>query len=145
MPKEKRNKPKALGKKGKFVGYCDNSKSYRIYVPTQRTIEFSGDVTFDEDAALRKAKDSPPPAVVERQVVNKKEVVSEFELEPENELVDNPMGSMDPLDPPPHDLPTKKRPLWLRDTLQVVEQHATPIGMFRESMKPSRFQGYVAP
>lgn len=53
------------------------------------------------------------------------------------------MGSMDPVNPPPHDPRTRKRPLWLRDTLQDVEEHATPRGTFRESKKPSQFQGYV--
>lgn len=108
VPKEKRNKLEASCKKGTFVGYYDNSKAYRIYVPSQRTIEFSRDVTFDEDTIPRKARDSPPPAIAERQVVNEKEVVSKSEPEPKNELVDNLMGSNDPLDPPPHDPPTKK-------------------------------------
>ena len=107
------NKLEASSKKGIFVGYCDNSKAYKIYVPGQITIEFSRDVTFDEDATLRKARDSPLPVIAERQIVNEKEVTSESESEPENELVDNPMGSMDPLDPPPHDPPTKNIPLWL--------------------------------
>lgn len=70
MPKEKKNKLEASSKKGMFVGYYDNSKAYRIYVTGQITIEFSKDVTFDEDAALRKVKDSHPPAIAERQVVN---------------------------------------------------------------------------
>jgi len=67
VPKEKRNKLEASGKKGTFVGYCENSKSYRIYVPSQNTLEFSVDVTFDEDAALGKARDTPlPPTNVDR-------------------------------------------------------------------------------
>lgn len=51
---------------------------------------------------------------------------------------------MDPLGPPPHDPPTRKRPLWVRDTLQDAEQHVAPRGMFRETKKQSLFQGYVA-
>ena len=33
VPKEKRTKMEPSGKKGVFVGYCENSKAYRIYVP----------------------------------------------------------------------------------------------------------------
>jgi hypothetical protein len=33
VPKEKRTKMEPLGKKGVFVGYSENPKAYRIYVP----------------------------------------------------------------------------------------------------------------
>jgi hypothetical protein len=33
VPKKKRTKMEPSGKKGVFVGYNDNSKAYRIYVP----------------------------------------------------------------------------------------------------------------
>ena len=36
VPKEKRNKLGAFGKKGIFVGYGENTKGYRIYVSVQR-------------------------------------------------------------------------------------------------------------
>ena len=39
--KEKRNKLEAFGKKGIFVGYSENSKAYKIYVPGQRDVEVS--------------------------------------------------------------------------------------------------------
>ena len=54
MPKEKRSKLDASGKKGMFVGYNETSKAYRVYVPGQREVEICHDVTFDEDASLRK-------------------------------------------------------------------------------------------
>ena len=59
MPKEKRSKLDASGKKGRFVGYSETSKAYTIYVPGQREVEICHDVTFDEDVALRKVKDLP--------------------------------------------------------------------------------------
>jgi len=49
--KDKRNKLEATGRKGMFVGYCENSKAFRIYIPGQRKVEISRDVTFDEDVA----------------------------------------------------------------------------------------------
>jgi hypothetical protein len=56
IPKEKRNKLEPSGKKGIFVGYCEVSKAFRIYIPGHRHIEINRDVTFDEDAALKKSR-----------------------------------------------------------------------------------------
>jgi hypothetical protein len=56
IPKEKRNKLEPSGKKGIFVGYCEVSKAFKIYIPGQHHIEIIRDVTFDEDAALKKSK-----------------------------------------------------------------------------------------
>ena len=52
VPKEKRTKMEPSGKKGTFVGYSETSKDFRIYVPGQRYIEVSRDVTFDEEVAF---------------------------------------------------------------------------------------------
>jgi hypothetical protein len=57
VPKEKRTKMEPSGKKGIFVGYSENSKSYRIYVPGQRKIEVRRDVTFHEEAAFNKSRE----------------------------------------------------------------------------------------
>jgi hypothetical protein len=56
IPKEKRNKLEPFGKKGIFVGYCEVSKAFRIYIPGHRYIEISRDVTFDEEATLKKSR-----------------------------------------------------------------------------------------
>jgi hypothetical protein len=55
VPKEKRTKMEPSGKKGVFVGYSENSKAYRIYVPGQRQIEVSRDVAFHEEATFKKS------------------------------------------------------------------------------------------
>ena len=47
-------------------------------------------------------------------------------------IVNDPMESMDPLDPPPCYPPTKKRPICLHDTLQDVERHIPSRKNFRE-------------
>jgi hypothetical protein len=57
VPKEKRTKMEPLSKKGVFVGYNENSKSYKIYVLGQRQIEVSRDVTFHEEVAFKKSKE----------------------------------------------------------------------------------------
>lgn len=58
VPKEKRTKLEPSGKKGIFVGYSESSKAYRIYIPGQKQIEISRDVSFDEDVACKKSKES---------------------------------------------------------------------------------------
>jgi hypothetical protein len=55
IPKEKRNKLDPSGKKGIFVGYCEVSKAFKIYIPSHHQIEISRDVTFDEDVTLNKS------------------------------------------------------------------------------------------
>lgn len=82
-----------------IVGYCENYKSYRIYVHGQRNIEFSKDITFHEDEAPWKAVDTAPPANVKTQddALDAKE-----DPKPELDLVDEPMDPMDSLDPSPY-------------------------------------------
>jgi transposase InsO family protein len=55
IPKEKRTKLDPLGKKGIFVGYCEVSKAFRVYILGYHHIEINRDVTFDEDATLKKS------------------------------------------------------------------------------------------
>jgi len=53
IPKEKRTKLDPSGKKGIFVGYCEVSKEFKIYIPGYHHIDINRDVTFDEDEALK--------------------------------------------------------------------------------------------
>ena len=50
IPKEKRTK------KGIFIGYSEVSKAFKIYIPGFHHMEISRDVTFDEEAALKKSR-----------------------------------------------------------------------------------------
>ena len=52
--KEKRSKLDPYGNKGIFVGYCEVSKSFRIYISGFHHIDISRDVTFDEETTLKK-------------------------------------------------------------------------------------------
>ena len=56
IPKEKRTKLDPFGKKGIFVGYCEVSKAFRIYISGFHHIEISRDVTFDEEIAPDKSR-----------------------------------------------------------------------------------------
>jgi hypothetical protein len=57
VPKDKRTKMEPSGKKGIFVGYSETCKAYRIYVPGERHIEVSKDVSFHEEAACKRSKE----------------------------------------------------------------------------------------
>ena len=98
-------------------------------MPGQREVEICYDVTFDEDASLKK-------------VVNLPRYEEDNEARPENqeELKDETMPNvermMDPIDPPPS---MKRRPSWLKETLEDAERHMAPRGTFRESKKPNRY------
>ena len=58
VPKEKRSKLDFSRRKGIFVGYSDQSKSCRVYIPAYDHINIRKDVTFDEDANLNKSKNT---------------------------------------------------------------------------------------
>ena len=56
ITKEKRTKLDPSGKKGIFVGYCEVSKSFRIYILGFHHIKISRDVTFDEETSLKNSR-----------------------------------------------------------------------------------------
>jgi hypothetical protein len=97
IPKEKRNKLDPSGKKGIFVGYCEVSKAFRIYILGHRHIEISRDVTFDEEEALRKSRicqleevyEEEPviPHTAMREVPRAAEPVREVVTSPDEELL----------------------------------------------------------
>eukprot|EP00253_Pinus_taeda_P025730 PITA_25730 len=95
-----------------------------------------------KDTALRKARDLPPPTPPEDNSDKMNILEGPFVPESKKDIVDDPMEPMDPLDPP-CDPPTRKRPLWLKDTLQDADKHVVAQGTFRESKKPCRYQAYV--
>src|SRR5713101_6833940 len=56
IPKEKRTKLDPYRKKGIFVGYYEVSKALIIYILGFHHMEISRDVTFDEEAALKRSR-----------------------------------------------------------------------------------------
>jgi hypothetical protein len=136
IPKEKRTKLDPSGRKGTFVGYNESSKAYRIYIPGQRQIEVSRDVTFEEEVAFMRSRGYH----------------MDIDSEKQEEMVPSPphpptvqRETVEPIDPidlvPPVDVPRdivvgQKRPTWAHQTLQEVEGHATPHGTFQERKRP---------
>jgi len=55
IPEEKRKKLDQTVEKGYFVGYSENAKAYRIYLPGNRKIVVRRDVKFMEDRDFRKS------------------------------------------------------------------------------------------
>ena len=103
-------------------------------MPGQREVEILHDVTFDEDASLRKVINLPSSEEYH-------EVRPGNQEEPKDEMMPDVEGPMDPIDPPPS---MKRRPSWLRDTLEDAKRQIAPRGTFRESKKSNRYQGYLA-
>ena len=56
IPNEKRAKLDPSRNKGGFVGYCEVSKAFKIYILGFHHIDISRDVTFDEETNLKKSK-----------------------------------------------------------------------------------------
>ena len=120
VPKEKRNKLGASGKKGIFVGYGENTKGYRIYVADQREVVISHDVTFDEDMALSKVDNLST-------LRSSQEADTREPKEKDDESMPDVEEPMDSIDPPPHEpSSSRKRPTWLRGILDDAEGHAVP-------------------
>jgi hypothetical protein len=118
VPKEKRSKLEPLGRKGAFVGYNESSKAYQIYIPGQRQIEVTRDVTFEEEVAFHKSREAQmeidsetipsPPLAIQREI---------------DIIPDDPMAPVDPVIPTnlvaPSNIPRDitvghKSPAWAR-------------------------------
>jgi hypothetical protein len=88
IPKEKRTKLDPSGNKGIFVGYCEVSKAFKIYIPGYHHIEIGRDVTFDEDAALKRSRKCHIEEVYEEELVAPRvaEPVKEVTVTPDDEI-----------------------------------------------------------
>jgi hypothetical protein len=141
IPKEKRTKLEPSGKKGTFVGYSEISKAYRIYIPGQKFIEVSRDVTFHEETTFRRARDLPcdseeqeAPSIDSSPPDEQREETSEIVADPSRDSIEFPMELP----------PVKRKPAWCREILKEAEKHLAPKGTFRESKKPDKYSGLIA-
>jgi hypothetical protein len=78
-------------KKGIFVGYCEVSKAFRVYILGYHHIEISRDVTFDEDAALKKSRRCQLEEVYEEEPVAPKvaEPMRKVITSPDEEILED--------------------------------------------------------
>lgn len=59
IPEEKRKKLDQTAKNGYLVGYSENAKAYKIYLPGSRKVVVRRDVKFMEDRAFKKSREMP--------------------------------------------------------------------------------------
>jgi hypothetical protein len=131
IPKEKRNKLDPSRKKGIFVGYCEVSKAFKIYIPGHHHIEISRDVTFDEDATLKKSKLCELEEVYEeepeiqsttmREVPRAAEPVRKVVTSPDEEILED-HDIVEVQEPPQMKTLHKRNPVWARDLIQDGEK-----------------------
>jgi hypothetical protein len=130
VPKEKRSKLEPSGRKGTFVGYSESSKAHRIYIPGQRQIEVSRDVTFEEEVAFQKSREA------QMEIDGDTIPSSHSEIQRETDSVpDEPTTQIDSAPPTdsvapsnvPRDITVRhKRPAWAHQTLEEAERHKAP-------------------
>jgi hypothetical protein len=146
IPKEKRSKLEPSGKKGIFVGYSEQSKAYRIYLPRFRQIEISRDVTFDEDTAFNKSKKNHEDEAEQeapRATESTKEPIQNIEEDPIPE--DHDMAEPQRPEEIPHkEISRKRRAAWARELIQDAGKYGAPEGSSRESKRPRPYSSYVA-
>jgi hypothetical protein len=119
VPKEKRKKMEPSGKKGVFVGYSENSKAYRIYVPGQRQIEVRIEVTFHEEATFKKSIElqQESEAVQLASPSSKNEESDDQKEEPHEGTSNEPLEPAEELERNLDEPPAKRKPRWLKETM----------------------------
>jgi hypothetical protein len=137
------------------VGYCEVSKAFRIYIPGHRHIEINRDVTFDEDATLKKSRkcqleevyEEEPviPRVAEsvREVPRAAEPVKEVVTSLDEEILED-HDVVDFQEPPQMTISHKRKPAWARELIQDGEKYGVPEGTTRHVKRPRPFSSYMA-
>jgi hypothetical protein len=154
IPKEKRNKLEPSRKKGIFLGYCEISKAFKIYIPGHRHIEISRDVTFDEEAALKKSRRCQLEEVYEEEPVNLRIAESVRKVpraaEPVREVVASPNEEtpedhdiIEVQEPPQMTFSHKIKHAWARELIQDGEKYGVPEGTLRHVKRPKPFSSYT--
>jgi hypothetical protein len=154
IPKEKRNKMEPFGKKGIFAGYCEVSKTFRIYIHGHRHIEISRDVIVDEEATLKKSRRCQLEEVYEEEPVNPRiaesmrevpraaEQVGEVITSPDEELLED-HDIVEVQEPPQMTLSHKRKPSWGRELIQDGEKYVVLEGTLRQVKRPKPFSNYT--
>jgi hypothetical protein len=140
-------------KKGIFLGYCEVSKAFRIYIPGHHHIEINRDVTFDEGATLKKYKlcqleevyEEEPviPNTAMREVPIVAKPVREVVTSPDEELLED-HDIVEVQEPPHMTTLHKRKPAWTRELIQYGEKYGVPQGTTRQVKRPKPFSSYMA-
>jgi hypothetical protein len=145
IPKEKRMKLDPSGKKGIFVKYCEVSKAFRVYIPGYHHIEISRDVTFDEDATLKKSIRCQLEEVYEEEPVAPRvaKPVREVITSPDEEILED-HDIIESQEPSQMTIFHKRKPSWARELIQDGEKYGALQGTMRQVKKPKPFSSYMA-
>jgi hypothetical protein len=145
IPKEKRTKLDPLGKKGMFVGYCEVSKAFIIYIQGYHHIEINRDVTFDEDATLKRSRKFQLEEVYEEEPVAPRvaEPVKEVAVILGDEILED-HDMIEYQEPSDMMISHKRKPVWMKELIQYAEKYGAPEGTMRQSKKPKPFSSYMA-
>jgi hypothetical protein len=143
--KEKRTNLDPLGNKGIFVGYCEVSNPFKIYIPGYHHIEISIDVTFDEDATLKKSRRCHLEEVYEEYPVAPRvvEPIREVIVSLDDEIHED-HDMIESQEPPQMMIIHKRKPAWVRELIQYGEKYGALEGTMRQVKKPKPFSSYMA-
>jgi hypothetical protein len=145
IPKEKRTKLDPSGKKGIFVGYCEVSKSFRVYISGYHHIEIRKDVTFEEEATLKKSRRCQLEEVYEKEHVAPRvaELVREVVASPDEEILED-HDIVESQEPPQMMISHKRKPAWEKELIKDGEKYSVCEGAMRQVKKPKPFSSYMA-
>jgi hypothetical protein len=101
------------------VRYSENSKAYRIYVPSQRQIKVSRDVTFHEEAAFKSRELHQESKAIQRTSPSSENEESDDQREePHEGPSKEPLEPTEELERTLEEPPAKRKPGWLKETVQ---------------------------
>jgi transposase InsO family protein len=148
VPLEKRTKLEATTEKGIFVGYSENSKAYRVYIPALRKTVVRRDVKFEEDRALRKAHGTVPTTTGDQELETQKEEETHVTGAGTSTNAQTLEQDEEQEAPPVHDTPSstrRRKTRWVEQTLREAQEYVgAPRTSVRESRAPHRFSSYMA-
>jgi hypothetical protein len=134
------------------VGYCEVSKALIIYIQGHHHIEISRDVTFDEDAVLKKSKrwkleeiyEEEPviPRTAVREVPRAAKLVREVVTSHDEEILED-HDILEVQEPPQMTILHKIKLAWARELIQDEEKYGVPEGTTRHVKRPKPFSTYM--
>jgi hypothetical protein len=103
-------------------------------------VNFHEEVTFKKSRELQQESEAIRPASPS----SENEELDDQREEPHEGPSDEPLEPTEELERTFEEPPAKRKPVWLKETMQVAEKITAPKGTLRESKRPHRFGGYVA-
>jgi hypothetical protein len=103
-------------------------------------VTFHEEATFNKSIELQQESEAVQPASPS----SENEESDDQREEPHEGPSDDPLEPAEELERTLEEPPAKRKPAWLKETVQEAEKIAAPKGISRESKRPHRYRGYVA-